>query len=161
MSTDPDDRPPSARMVAVTLNGLSRWTAPRATAAGAPAGRPRVVIVDDEPSLRMLLRVYLEEDFSVVEAEDGLSALERFALDKPDLVVLDLVMKGMYGLDVLSKLRELDPAARVIVLTADIQTSSRELVQSAGASAFINKPATPAAVVEMVQRVLEGTAPWN
>ena len=62
------------------------------------------------------------------EAEDGMVALERYFVEKPDLVLLDLVMKGMYGLDVLSKLRELDPAARVIVLSADIQTSSREMV---------------------------------
>jgi two-component system chemotaxis response regulator CheY len=49
-------------------------------------------------------------------------------------------MKGMYGLEVLSKLRELDPRARVIVLSADIQTSSRQMVNDAGAAAFLNKP---------------------
>ena len=49
-------------------------------------------------------------------------------------------MKGMYGLDVLAKLRELDPAARVIVVSADVQSSSQELVEAAGASGFINKP---------------------
>ena len=66
--------------------------------------------------------------YEVVEAEDGLSALERFAVEKPDVVLLDLVMKGMYGLDVLAKLREMDPQVKVIVVSADIQTSSREMV---------------------------------
>jgi len=122
----------------------------------------KVLLVDDSGLARRSTRRVLEDaGYTVVEAEDGLSALERFALEKPDLVVLDLVMRGMYGLDVLSKLRELDPAVRVIVLTADIQTSSRDMVQLAGASAFINKPASPAAVLETVQRVLEGTPPWN
>ena len=63
-------------------------------------------------------------------------------------MLLDLVMKGMYGLDVLRKLREMDPDARVIVVSADVQTSSHELVQAGGAAGFINKPAAPGQVVE-------------
>ena len=67
-------------------------------------------------------------------------ALEKYFVERPDIVMLDLVMKGMYGLDVLTKLRELDPAARVIVVSADVQSSSRDMVQAAGASGFVNKP---------------------
>ncbi|HEY2434885.1 MAG TPA: response regulator [Vicinamibacterales bacterium] len=122
----------------------------------------KVLLVDDSGLARRSMRRILEQvGYTVVEAEDGLSALERFALDKPDLVLLDLVMKGMYGLDVLSKLRELDPDARVIVMTADIQTSSREMVQSAGASAFLNKPAAATTVIDVVGRVLRGEESWN
>ena len=122
----------------------------------------KVLLVDDSGLARRSTRRVLENaGYTVVEADDGLSALEQFAVEKPDIVMLDLVMKGMYGLEVLAKLRELDPAVRVIVMTADIQTSSRDMVQLAGASAFINKPASPAAVLETVQRVLEGTPPWN
>jgi two-component system chemotaxis response regulator CheY len=122
----------------------------------------KVLLVDDSGLARRSTRRVLEQaGYTVVEAEDGLSALERFALEKPDLVVLDLVMKGMYGLDVLTRLREMDPDARVVVMTADIQTSSRDLVQSAGAAGFINKPAAPGAVVEMVEKVLAGGTPWS
>jgi two-component system, chemotaxis family, chemotaxis protein CheY len=123
----------------------------------------KVLLVDDSSLARRSTRRVLEQaGYSVVEAEDGLSALEQFAIEKPDLVLLDLVMTGMYGLDVLSKLRELDPKARVVVMTADIQTSSREMVQSAGASGFLNKPAAPAAVVDIVGRVLSGEdARWS
>ena len=93
----------------------------------------KVLLVDDSGLARRSTRRLLEQaGYDVVEAEDGLSALERFAVDKPDVVLLDLVMKGMYGLDVLEKLREIDPAARVIVVSADVQTSSRDLVQAAG-----------------------------
>ena len=122
----------------------------------------KVLLVDDSGLARRGTRRVLEEaGYTVVEAEDGLSALERFSIDKPDVVLLDLVMKGMYGLDVLAKLRELDPHARVIVVSADIQTSSRDMVQAGGASGFINKPAQPGQVVAMVEQVLKGSSPWS
>lgn len=122
----------------------------------------KVLLVDDSGLARRSTRRVLEEaGYTVVEADDGLSALEQFAVEKPDIVMLDLVMKGMYGLEVLAKLRELDPDVRVIVVSADIQTSSREMVKAAGASAFINKPAQPAHVVAVVQEVLSGTTPWS
>lgn len=122
----------------------------------------KVLLVDDSGLARRSTRRVLEQaGYDVIEAEDGLSALERFAVDKPDLVLLDLVMKGMYGLDVLEKLREIDPAARVIVVSADVQTSSRELVQAAGASGFINKPVAADQVLSMIERVMKGASPWN
>lgn len=122
----------------------------------------KVLPVDDSGLARRSTRRLLEQaGYEVVEAEDGLSALERFAVDKPDVVLLDLVMKGMYGLDVLEKLRQIDSAARVIVLSADVQTSSRDLVQAAGASGFINKPAASGEIVAMIEQVMKGTSPWN
>jgi two-component system chemotaxis response regulator CheY len=122
----------------------------------------KVLLVDDSGLARRSTRRVLEQaGYEVVEAEDGLSALERFVVDKPDVVLLDLVMRGMYGLDVLAKLREIDPHVRVIVVSADVQTSSRDLVQEAGAAGFINKPANPTQVTEMVDRVMKGSPPWN
>ena len=70
--------------------------------------------------------------------------------------MLDLVMNGMYGLDVLTKLRELDPAARVIVVSADVQSSSQEMVQAAGASGFINKPVDREQLLNAIHRAFEG-----
>ena len=123
---------------------------------------PKVLLVDDSGLARRSTRRVLEQaGYEVVEADDGLSALERFAVDKPDIVLLDLVMKGMYGLDVLEKLREMDPLARVIVVSADVQTSSRDMVQAAGGSGFISKPAPAAQVVAMIEQVLKGGAAWN
>ncbi len=122
----------------------------------------KVLLVDDSALARRSTRRVLEQaGYEVVEAEDGLSALERFAVDKPDVVLLDLVMKGMYGLDVLARLREIDPAARVIVVSADVQTSSRDLVQAAGASGFINKPVPAGQIVRMVEQVVNGAPPWS
>ena len=101
----------------------------------------KILIVDDSALSRRTLRRILESSgYDVVEADDGMAALEVYFLEKPKLVLLDLVMKGMYGLDVLVKLREMDPKALVVVASADIQSSTRKLVDEAGALAFINKP---------------------
>jgi two-component system, chemotaxis family, chemotaxis protein CheY len=90
------------------------------------------------------------------EAADGLAALERYSLDKPDLVLLDLVMVGMYGLDVLQKLREIDGQARVIVVTADVQSSTREMAEERGSAGFVSKPIRPEALLGVVNSELEG-----
>ena len=119
--------------------------------------KQRVLIVDDSALSRRTLRQILEpEGYDVVEAEDGLVALERYFLEKPDVVLLDLVMKGMYGLDVLTKLRELDAGAKVVVVSADIQTSSKELVEQAGAKAFVNKPFDRGEILRALAGVLAG-----
>ena len=110
-----------------------------------------ILVVDDSGLARRSVRRILEgEGYDVIEAEDGMSALEQYFVKKPAVVVLDLVMKGMYGLDVLAKLREIDAEARVIVLSADIQTSSRDLVETGGAHAFINKPVQPAELLAAI-----------
>jgi len=95
---------------------------------------------------------------AVVEADNGLEALERYFLEKPDVVMLDLVMRGMYGLDVLQKIRELDPRARVIVVSADIQTSSQDLAGEAGAAAFINKPFDKSDILSALDTALAGAS---
>jgi two-component system chemotaxis response regulator CheY len=115
----------------------------------------RALIVDDSGLARRIVRQILEQrDVAVIEAEDGMSALEKYTLERPDVVILDLVMRGMYGQDVLVKLRALDPNARVIVVTADIQTPARESAQAAGALAFINKPVNAAELLDAVDAAL-------
>jgi two-component system, chemotaxis family, chemotaxis protein CheY len=120
--------------------------------------RSKVLVVDDSGLARRSTRRVLElAGYQVVEAEDGLSALERYFVEKPSVVLLDLVMRGMYGLDVLEKLRQMDPAARVVVISADIQTSSRDMVSAAGASGFLNKPARAEDIVAAVEQALTET----
>jgi len=118
--------------------------------------KPKVLIVDDSALSRRTLRQILEPaGYAVEEAADGLIALELYSLDRPDVVLLDLVMKGMYGLEVLIKLRELDANARVVVVSADIQTSSHTLVEEAGARAFVNKPFDKADILNAMTSVLQ------
>lgn len=119
--------------------------------------KARILVVDDSGLARRRARTILEgAGFEVLEAEDGMSALERYFVARPDVVLLDLVMKGMYGLDVLSKLRELDPAVKVIVVSADVQTSSHDLVADAGAAAFVVKPFEADEIVAKVNSTLSG-----
>ena len=114
-----------------------------------------VLVVDDSGLARRRARNILETaGYSVMEAEDGMAALERYFVDRPDVVLLDLVMKGMYGLDVLTKLREMDPGARVIVVSADVQTSSHELVAAAGAAGFLIKPVDEGDMLALVESAL-------
>lgn len=115
----------------------------------------RILVVDDSGLARRRARGILEaEGYEVIEADDGMTALERYFIDKPDVVMLDLVMKGMYGGDVLTRLREMDPRARVIVVSADVQTSSQEIVDQAGAIGFLVKPLDEAEALRLIRQVL-------
>lgn len=117
--------------------------------------KPKILIVDDSALSRRTLRRILETTgYEVVEADDGMTALELYFLEKPNLVLLDLVMKGMYGIDVLIKLREMDQQVRVVVASADIQSSTRKMVDEAGALGFINKPFISEQVIEAVEAAL-------
>jgi two-component system chemotaxis response regulator CheY len=115
----------------------------------------KILIVDDSALSRRTMRRILESGgYEVVEADDGMAALELYFLEKPSLVLLDLVMKGMYGIDVLLKLREMDPKVTVVVASADIQSSTRKMVDDAGAQAFINKPFVSEQVLAAVETAL-------
>ena len=119
----------------------------------------KILLVDDSGLARRTIRQILESaGYGVVEAEDGMSALERYFLEKPDVVLLDLVMKGMMGLDVLGKLHEMDPNVRAIVVSADIQDSSREMATAAGACNFLNKPVDRTSLLSAISSALRAPA---
>ena len=98
---------------------------------------------------------------TVEEAANGNDALERYFLKKPDLVLLDIVMEGLSGLEVLPRIKEMDPDARVVVASADVQSSTRVEAQAAGAIGFINKPFVREQVLQTVSNVLAGGMAWN
>ena len=117
----------------------------------------KVLIVDDSALSRRTMRRILESaGYSVVEADEGMAALEMYFIEKPVAVLLDLVMKGMYGLDVLAKLREMDRDARVVIASADIQNSTRTLAEEAGAYAVVNKPLVASEVIQALEKALAG-----
>ncbi len=117
----------------------------------------KILVVDDSSLSRRILRRILEPaGHEVIEASDGLSALETYSLVRPDLVLLDLTMTGMHGLDVLRRLREIDSRAAVVVASADIQRSTQVLASDAGATAFLTKPFSATQVLEAVDAVLVG-----
>jgi two-component system chemotaxis response regulator CheY len=121
--------------------------------------KAKILLVDDSGLARRSVRHILEAaGYEVVEAEDGLVALERYFLEKPDIVLLDLVMNGMMGLDVLQKLHEMDPHVRAIVVSADIQDSSRELATAGGACNFLNKPVDRGVLLSAIAGALQASA---
>jgi len=116
----------------------------------------KVLIIDDSAMSRRILRSIIESaGHDVLEAADGLVGLEQYFLHRPDVVLLDLIMLGMSGMDVLQKLREMDANARVIVATADIQISTREMTQAQGAAGFVTKPFAAKDVLATVNSVVE------
>lgn len=117
----------------------------------------KILIVDDSSLSRRMMRGILQSDgHEVIEATDGMSAIERYFMEHPDLVLLDLVMIGMTGEEVLEKLRQMDETARVIIATADLQTLTRHKVEEAGAVGFINKPFIAGNVLNAVNAALQG-----
>ena len=117
----------------------------------------KILIVDDSALSRRTMRRILESaGYSVVEADEGMAALEMYFIEKPVAVLLDLVMKGMYGLDVLMKLREMDHNARIVIASADIQSSTRILAEEAGAYAVVNKPLVASEVLQALEKALAG-----
>ena len=116
----------------------------------------KILIVDDSGLARRGTRHILEEaGHQVTDAQDGLTALEQYFLDKPELVLLDVTMRDMDGLEVLKRIRELDSTARVIIVTADVQSSTREMADAGGAVGFVVKPVSTKPLLEAVVRGLQ------
>ena len=122
----------------------------------------KILVVDDSSLARRTVRQLLEAmGHTVVEASDGMQALEVFHVEKPELVVLDMVMSGMYGLDVLAKMREMNPEVRVLVSTSDVQKSTADQVKAAGAKGLLNKPVSKEKLTPAVTLLLGGGDLWN
>lgn len=114
----------------------------------------KILIIDDSHLSRRMMRKILEEDnHKVIEAADGYAALEVFSLENPHLVMLDLTMPGMNGFEVLKKLKAINPATKVVVATADIQSQTRDQAVEEGADGFLTKPFTPQQVKELVNNL--------
>lgn len=120
---------------------------------------PTILLVDDNEDLRLLLQATLEdENYEMLEAQNGQEALARARESQPSLIVMDWMMPGMSGLDVLRALRK-DPETRsipVILLTARSQEEDRQAAHEAGASAFLAKPFSPLELVHKVESFLGG-----
>lgn len=105
----------------------------------------KILIVDDEPVLRRMVRLTLEGEHEVAEAADGAAALAALSGQGPfEVVLLDQKMPGMSGIDVLVDIRRLAPATRVVMLTAHASLDLATEALARGASHFLSKPMTPA-----------------
>ncbi|UCG72963.1 MAG: response regulator transcription factor [Chromatiales bacterium] len=116
---------------------------------------PRILLVDDDRQLGAMLREFLElQGFQVDVLQDGQAALDRIDQDPPDLMVLDVMLPGINGFDVLRQLREKHQLP-VIMLTARGEESERILGLMGGADDYLPKPCNPLELTARIQAVLK------
>jgi two-component system alkaline phosphatase synthesis response regulator PhoP len=121
----------------------------------------RVLVVDDDPGIVKLVRAYLEQaGFEVVSARDGKKAMQIARNERPDLVVLDLMLPEMDGWDVCRALRK-ESEVPIIMLTARVEESDKLIGLELGADDYVTKPFSPRELVARVRSVLRrvGGAP--
>jgi DNA-binding response OmpR family regulator len=107
----------------------------------APDARPLVLVADDDKDILQLLRLRLELlGYGVVQAANGVEALELAREEKPALAILDVMMPGLDGLEVARQLRAANSRIPIILLTARIQESDVSAGLDAGADAYLGKP---------------------
>lgn len=117
----------------------------------------KILIADDENSLRFLLRKTLESDeVKILEAVDGKEALSIALKQKPDLIILDVVMPDLYGSEVCQRLRKQPKTASipVIILTANSVIYGEEQAKESGADHFMTKPFSPLELKSLVKKIL-------
>jgi CheY-like chemotaxis protein len=116
--------------------------------------RKTILICDDEPALRELVRASLSDGYRFAEASDGLIALELAQELEPDAVILDLMLPRLGGLEVLARLQADDRLRQVPVLVITAWNETREDVLAAGAAEFVAKPFDPASLKAAVEELL-------
>ena len=118
----------------------------------------RVLIVDDEPDVLLLLRIELEaEGYETLLAADGDTALRRILEERPDIVLLDVMMPVVDGWGVLQRLAAQGATTRVIVLSAKASDSDIAHALDLGADEYVTKPFEPAALLATVAHVLQSS----
>ena len=115
---------------------------------------PKILVVDDEPSIVNLVSAYLKpEGYEVFTASDGPTGLKMAKAFKPDLVVLDLMLPGMDGIEILTRLRR-ESDVYVILLTARTEETDKIVGLSVGADDYVTKPFSPRELVARIKAAL-------
>lgn len=121
--------------------------------------KEKILIVDDEKIVRESLFHWFEEDnYQVDTAEDGESALQKYEKEKYDLLLVDMKMPGMSGLDLLSKIKEIDKDALIILITAFASVPTAITALKNGAFDYVTKPVDPDELAHLVNKALEQRA---
>jgi len=145
LSTDPDARPPSARVVSISLAGLSRWV-PHSTPEApseSEVEKPNVLIVEDDAPLRRLLKLYLGDEFNLSEAADGEGLRELLQRQRADLIILDVNLPGVSGDKLIESIRADGAEHRrpmILLMSGVIPPESLGGLLATGADDFLAKP---------------------
>ncbi len=123
--------------------------------------RPRLLLVDDEPTILKMVSKRLElEGFAVLTAMDGREALAKAQAERPDLLVLDLMLPGLNGYEICATLKQ-DPRYRklpIILFTARTQAKDEHQGLACGADAFVRKPFRAQELLDAIHRLLPSSA---
>jgi DNA-binding response OmpR family regulator len=120
-----------------------------------PLETPKTILIcEDEPALRELVRASLDGDYRFIEASDGYMALQLAREIPPDAVILDLMLPGLGGLEVLAELRADDQLSATPVLVITAWSETREDLVGAGADDFLPKPFDPEQLRLKLERLL-------
>jgi len=113
--------------------------------------RMKIMIVDDDDSIREILKVMLK-NCEIVEASDGLEAIEIYKQLRPDVILMDVMMPRVDGIEATKEILKLDPNAVVIGLTAFAKGKGKDLLK-AGARRIIEKPFTRKKIIEIIEKL--------
>ena len=112
-----------------------------------------VMIVDDESAMREILKIMLR-DYKVIEASNGKEAVELYKKEKPDLVLMDIMMPVMSGIDAVKEIKRIDPNAKIIAVTAYESTKGEKAIE-AGVDKILRKPFTRKELLKIVEEYLK------
>lgn len=118
--------------------------------------KSKLLIVDDSSVSRMMIRARvatLQPDWEVIEAASGDEALALVPTAQPDYITMDVNMPGISGFEAVERIRQIDQVVKIVVLSANIQSSSHEKAQQLGVK-FVQKPATQAALQQAIDYFL-------
>ncbi|WP_456329831.1 response regulator [Archaeoglobus sp.] len=115
----------------------------------------KIMVVDDEIAMREILKIMLK-DYKVIEASNGREAVELYKKERPDIVLMDIMMPLMNGIEATSEIKKIDPGAKIVAITA-YASSKGEKVMNAGADYILKKPFTRRDVVELIHKILNSS----
>lgn len=118
--------------------------------------KPRILIVDDEEDIVTNLEAFLEEEgYEVVTARDGEAALKKIEEEKPDLVLLDLNIPKMSGLQILERIKPKETGIKVLIFSGLATKQDQEKALALGACGYLNKPIQIESLLQEIQRVMQ------
>jgi len=114
----------------------------------------KIVVADDSNLIRMKLKKHLKDEYDVIEAHNGRDALLKIKIEKPDIVLSDLLMPEMDGFELLRRIKEDKILVPVVVLTADIQFETNQKCLELGAYKVLNKPPNREELLKTLEEAL-------
>lgn len=119
------------------------------------AQKKKILIVEDHETVLEIFKEMLSEEYElIIEASDGKQAIKTYTEQKPDLVIMDIIMPNMHGIDAIKQIRELDPASKIIIVTAHDGPQLREDAAQYKIRHYIKKPFHKNVLTEAIEKTL-------